>query len=179
MKYIIMGGIKMNKITKKGFTLIELMIVLAIIAILAVVLVPKAGQMKDNARNAGVTTNVNAVRGILESKVVDTAYLGQAATTRTLLFNTFKGDNALANPFNANGITVATKIDVNRTLSASVDDSIVVYNFGNPSIPSPLTALTNINSGNKGKVFIYVYADGYVVFGVDNTLSASNIAIIK
>jgi type IV pilus assembly protein PilA len=173
----------MRKITKKGFTLIELMIVLAIIAILAVVLVPKAGQMKDNARNAGVTTNVNAVRGVLEAKVVDIKYLGVAANTRTLLFNTFKSDNELVNPFNVKCKNVATAINKPLSTSESVNDSIVVYNYGNPTVPSTIasdiTSTTNINSANKGKVFIYVYADGYVVFGVDSTLAAVNVAIIK
>ena len=74
----------MKKLNKKGFTLIELMIVLAIIAILAVVLVPKAGQMKDSARNAGVTTNVNAVRGALKQKLWIPNYLGRCCSNSEL-----------------------------------------------------------------------------------------------
>ena len=53
---------------KKAFTLIELMIVLAVIAILAVVLIPRAGASRTEARLAGVTTNVNSVRSFLEAR---------------------------------------------------------------------------------------------------------------
>ncbi|HEY8892280.1 MAG TPA: type II secretion system protein [Clostridium sp.] len=173
----------MKKHNKKGFTLIELMIVLAIIAILAVVLVPKAGQMKDNARNAGVTTNVNAVRGTLEAKVVDTNYLGQADATRSLLTNTFlnTGANALVNPFDATaksiygGITYAAN-------SAVGGDSILVWDNHGQSVTQFAAndkAAYKPDIANKGLVCVYVYSDGYVVFGVDSTNTIVNQAIIK
>jgi type IV pilus assembly protein PilA len=166
----------MKKLNKKGFTLIELMIVLAIIAILAVVLVPKAGQMKDNARNAGVTTNVNAVRGALEAKVVDTNYLGIRGTTLALLTSNFNG--TLANPFNAKATTVdgagyaATRTDVPTIDSIDVFDQTSVGGVANFSTPASVVQA-------KGIVFVYVYTDGYVVFGVDSTGTVVNQAIIK
>lgn len=42
----------------KGFTLIELMIAIAIIGILALVLIPRVGNMKNQARIAGIQTNL-------------------------------------------------------------------------------------------------------------------------
>ena len=178
----------MKKLNKKGFTLIELMIVLAIIAILAVVLVPKAGQMKDSARNAGVTTNVNAVRGTLEAKVVDINYLGSAAKTQTLLASTFNG--SLANPFYATATTVDPSVNYaffahsnNNPLGVTGTDSVVVCYPG--GLTPTLVALTAIlvpttnYTLNKGIVYVYVYADGYAVFGIDSTFTAANIAIIK
>lgn len=167
----------MKRFDKKGFTLIELMIVLAIIAILAVVLIPKAGQMKDNSRNAGVTTNVNAVRGILEAKVVDTNYLGDATNTRTLLSNTFTGDNAIVNPFKATSSSVAAGITTNETTAAADNSSIVVYN-ATGNVPTPIPTFAPI-AANNGIIYVYVYSDGYIVFGVDSTISAVNEAIIK
>jgi type IV pilus assembly protein PilA len=178
----------MKKLNKKGFTLIELMIVLAIIAILAVVLVPKAGQMKDSARNAGVTTNVNAVRGTLEAKVVDTNYLGNSSKTQTLLQSTFNG--SLANPFYATATTVDPSTNYNYfatnnnnpTGTTGTDSVVVCYPGGvTPTLATLTNSLTNTvsYSANKGIVYVYVYTDGYAVFGIDSTLTAANIAIIK
>ncbi|MGE5473709.1 MAG: prepilin-type N-terminal cleavage/methylation domain-containing protein [Ignavibacteriales bacterium] len=42
----------------KGFTLIELTIAIAIIAILAVLIIPRAGGIKDQARISGIYTNL-------------------------------------------------------------------------------------------------------------------------
>jgi len=53
----------------EGFTLIELMIVIAVIGILAVVLVPKVGAIKSQAKSAGVDTNVRVVEGFVQSRI--------------------------------------------------------------------------------------------------------------
>lgn len=53
----------------EGFTLIELMIVIAVIGILAVVLVPKVGSIKAQAKSAGVDTNVRAVEAFVQSRI--------------------------------------------------------------------------------------------------------------
>lgn len=63
----------MNEMIKRkkdgGFTLIELMIVIAVIGILAVVLVPKVGSIKTQAKSAGVDTNVRVVEGFVQSRI--------------------------------------------------------------------------------------------------------------
>lgn len=48
----------MTKLTKKWFTLIEMLIVIVIIGILAWVLLPKIGWAKDKANDVAVTANV-------------------------------------------------------------------------------------------------------------------------
>lgn len=52
-----------------GFTLIELMIVIAVIGILAVVLVPKITNVKDSAKSAGVTTNAKSVEAFVVANI--------------------------------------------------------------------------------------------------------------
>lgn len=52
-----------------GFTLIELMIVIAVIGILAVVMVPKFGGVKDSAKTTGVITNVRSVESYVNANI--------------------------------------------------------------------------------------------------------------
>jgi prepilin-type N-terminal cleavage/methylation domain-containing protein len=51
----------------KGFTLIELMIVVFIISILAAVLIPKGNYAETEARLSGLNTNLNTVHGVAQA----------------------------------------------------------------------------------------------------------------
>ncbi len=56
---------------KKGFTLIELMIVVFIISILAVVLIPWGNYAENEARLSGVNTNLNTAHGVAQALLSD------------------------------------------------------------------------------------------------------------
>ena len=51
----------------EGFTLIELMIVIAVIGILAVVLIPKIGNVKTSAKLTGVQSNYQSVLATVQA----------------------------------------------------------------------------------------------------------------
>lgn len=164
---------------KKGFTLIELMIVLAIVAILAVVLVPKSTIFKNNSKNAGVTTNVNTVRAYLETKVSNvggnTTYLNRSELLNELkgAFVTGNTSNQLFNPFtNANGSGQGKAYEVIDKTSTSLTG-----NSNEKTVKSH--AGSYLVAAKKGEVIIVVYGNGYGVLGVDSGGSATQAFIVQ
>lgn len=90
----------MKRRKDSGFTLIELMIVIAVIGILAIVLVPKVGTVKTQAKEAGLDTNIRLVQGYMESKI-DKWVSKSSADTNVVndIKNAFTGGNKeLTNP---------------------------------------------------------------------------------
>ncbi len=63
-----------NKKNRKGFTIVELVIVIAVIGILATVLVPTFGDVIDNAKNKAA---------MQEAKNLYTQYVAETAETAT------------------------------------------------------------------------------------------------
>ncbi|SHF42972.1 type II secretion system protein G [Caldanaerobius fijiensis DSM 17918] len=57
--------------SKRGFTLVELLVVVAIIAILAAVLVPRFLTYTDRAREARAMADINAIRTVITAYMAD------------------------------------------------------------------------------------------------------------
>ena len=72
-----------KKNTKKGFTLIELVIVIAILAILALILVPTIGSYTEKANKSKVESSVRSIytEAILAINETDFEDLGTTSTT--------------------------------------------------------------------------------------------------
>jgi type II secretion system protein G len=60
--------------TRRGFTLIELMIVIIVIAILALIVIPKLASASRKAKESTMRANLNMVRNALEQFQSDTGY---------------------------------------------------------------------------------------------------------
>ncbi len=54
-----------------GFTLVELMIVIAVIALLILVLAPRIGTIKNKSREAGIRTNMVMLEGMIQTIIDD------------------------------------------------------------------------------------------------------------
>lgn len=183
---------------KKGFTLIEIMIVLAIIGILSMILIPKVGGIKLNSKNNSVTTNVLLVRTYLENRMGKDGISYNIATkgtpTQTAeqalkiihsnvggdMTSNFMGSNALTNPFNSNSSINYSNADVsgNNPSSASV---VIGYNSAASLPASKSVVKNNLPKGQDfvGDVVVVIYSTGYVLYGVDNIGDMTDIYIIK
>ncbi|WP_459930436.1 prepilin-type N-terminal cleavage/methylation domain-containing protein [Desulfosporosinus burensis] len=116
----------------EGFTLIELMIVIAVIGILAVVLVPKVGTVKTQAKATGLDTNIRLVEGYVQSKITKWAdkSVSAAAIQSDILaaFDLNSSSEKISNPF-----TLSTTIDDaagNNALTVLIQDADATTNKG-------------------------------------------------
>ncbi|HEY8892281.1 MAG TPA: type II secretion system protein [Clostridium sp.] len=171
------------RLSKKGFTLIELMIVIAIIGLLSVVLIPKALPLKNQAKNNAVQANVYIVRSFLENRAggdkikinssigtnTDTTSIANALKTiqgdiGVKMNTTFSGSSVMKNPFNNNIVINSTNPNIQ---SNSPGNSSVVIGYETTSIPLNISGITSTIT-TPGVTAIIVYQTGYVVYGVDN-----------
>ena len=131
------------KKTQKGFTLIELMIVVAIIGILAAIAIPKFAQMMEKSREGATKGNVGALKSAISIYMGDwqgttpNDLTGWFSTGGTVAYmdGTPEGKATGKNPIPAtNGVT-GSKPPVGRTLSVLPDGAAnvgtVINNTGN------------------------------------------------
>jgi len=103
--------------SKKGFTLIELMVVVAIIAVLALLGLRMYSTQQDKAKEAIVKANAGSVQVTIQTTLVDTTALPLAdAATLTDL-------EALHNPFSGNDGSTITHVVVPLTAAPATGDT--------------------------------------------------------
>lgn len=79
-----MKNIKLNTSRKAGFSLVEMLVVIAIIGIIAAIAIPNIGNLNDSARDAAAKRNAQSVASVLNAAIaagVDTT----TWTTSTLV----------------------------------------------------------------------------------------------
>ncbi|WP_368490365.1 prepilin-type N-terminal cleavage/methylation domain-containing protein [Clostridium sp. BJN0013] len=169
---------------KNGFTLIEIMIVISIIAILSMILVPKVGAVRLQSKNKSVSTNVLLIRTYLENRAgKDGIYINknknhlEEALTNVIkdkigpeMVSNFFGSNALINPFNNKSSIIYSQGNViNHT--SSTTSSVLIYYYTD-SLPLNNNSVINSTILPKGTDFtgnavVVVYSTGYILYGLD------------
>lgn len=128
---------RLRKKKKEGFTLIELIIVIAIIAILAALLLPKLGVVKENSNK---TADISNARELAE------------AALESLSADKIKS-----------GYDTWTKLDGNTATSGSVKQEVQDFVQRVPKTKSKTITAVPANSN----FYIYVGLDGEVKVAVD------------
>ena len=118
---------------KKGFTIIEVMVVIALIGILAAVLVPQFGGVKNRAKDAGMITNAKMVEAFVASEIDNWTKgnaIGDTAGTDDMIEairEHFDG-NRLTNPYTGDDSVANVVVEETASVAYSTgDDAGKVY----------------------------------------------------
>jgi type IV pilus assembly protein PilA len=88
-----MKNVKLNlkKTAKAGFSLVEMLVVIAVIGVIAAIAIPNIGSINDSARGATAQRNAQSVASVLNAAAAAGYDLGAAAQTGQQLVDLAEG----------------------------------------------------------------------------------------
>ena len=114
-----------NKRDKKGFTLIELMIVIAIIGILAAIAIPQFTTYRTRSLNSAAVADLRNAATAQESYFVDNqSYCGTVATITGATYGLYLSDNVT--------LTVTAATASGYTMTTSHSSGNTTYTLSGP-----------------------------------------------
>jgi type IV pilus assembly protein PilA len=132
----------MKKNNRKGFTIVELVIVIAVIAILAAVLIPTFSGIVNKANQSARQQEVAAA--LKSMLVAETAQFDTDKYTYT--FYITKGDKVYAYEYSAELGNFEEEEEVTAKVTATEDDGAYLYTKDGNNIPNTITKVVYTES---------------------------------
>ncbi|MDQ7790278.1 MAG: hypothetical protein RDU41_09540, partial [Clostridia bacterium] len=121
----------------------EMMIVIAVIAILAFVLIPRSGLVQDSAKEAGVEANARIVQGLTEGM-----------THRYTAGGTLR--NALISKINGGGAASASQVQNPFTFNKGAGTGEVGQTISDVAVVVSASSAPDTAAANKGSIWVQV-----------------------
>lgn len=109
-----MKNIKLNTSRKAGFSLVEMLVVIAIIGIIAAIAIPNIGNMNQAAKDAAAQRNAQSVASVMNAAIA-AGYVPVETSKAEVLTNIQTGVTPTSGPFKGKLFTVGNIDDEEET----------------------------------------------------------------
>lgn len=179
-----------SKYSSPGFTLVELLVVVAIIGILAGILVPVLGRARESAKRKACTSNLKQLGLALNmyasenSENFPTSATQGAKSALSLLYSTYLGSkNVFSCPSNA---TTTTTLSAQATytdgtdgdnvwnVSYGYDDAKSASDLGQVALMADYPAGSATTTNHQGDGVNILFVDGHVEWGTGSVVNQND-----
>jgi prepilin-type N-terminal cleavage/methylation domain-containing protein len=120
----LMKNVKLNLSRKAGFSLVEMLVVIAIIGIIAAIAIPNIGTINDSAREATAKRNAQSIASVVNAALAagaefDTAPAAGAAGAATIITEAVSGLSPDTGPFRGKNFSIGTMAAEDQTAAAA------------------------------------------------------------